>query len=184
MSCRDRFGAFDAFGGFDPEVVKVATQGIKRVDIECIPTPISNGPINHQTRSFQHANMLGNSRSADRERAGDPANRLRTIYESPQDVSTNRHSKCGQLIGVSHVLWSIAFHVYIPRIASVSPLLQLERFAAFEERFQRGQHQRPPLGGAFVGRRFRRELVVNDPELRRVRPGVRQFVGDPRLGIV
>jgi hypothetical protein len=32
---------------FDPEVVKVATQGINRVDIECVPPLMSNGPIDH-----------------------------------------------------------------------------------------------------------------------------------------
>ena len=64
----------------------------------------------HQMRSFQHANVLGNRCPADREHARNPADRQRTVYESPQDVSTNRHTKCGELVSLSNVLSSIGFH--------------------------------------------------------------------------
>ena len=60
--------------------------------------------------------MLGNGRPANREGPRDPVDGLRTVDESPQDVSPNRQTECGQLIGVGNVLWSIAFHVHLLRM--------------------------------------------------------------------
>ena len=58
--------------------------------------------------------MPGNGRPADREGARNPVDGFQTVDESPQDISTNRHTKGGELVCLSNVLWSIAFHVDIP----------------------------------------------------------------------
>ena len=42
--------------------------------------------------------------------------KVRAIRLTDCGPSTNRQTKRVQLLGVSNILWSIAFHVHIPRI--------------------------------------------------------------------